>query len=95
MFIQFLANFINLFFQILTIAILGRALLSWFPVRQGNPFYSVAVVLHQITEPILAPLRRVVPTIGTIDITPIVALLLLQFLQGVLVQVLIASARGF
>lgn len=95
MFIQFLANFINIFFQVLMLAIVGRALLSWFPVRPGNPFHPLAVVLNQITEPILGPLRRVIPTIGMIDISPIVALLLLQFLQSVLVQALITSARSF
>lgn len=94
MFIQFLANFINLFFQILMLAIVARALLSWFPVRPGNPFHPLAVILHQITEPLLGPLRRVIPTIGMIDISPIVALLLLQFLQSALINALITSARA-
>jgi len=94
MFVQFLANFINILFQLLVLAIIGRALLSWFPVRPGNPFYPLAVILHQITEPILGPLRRVIPTIGMIDISPIVALLLLQFIQGALVTALYSAARG-
>jgi YggT family protein len=42
------------------------------------------VILNQITEPILAPLRRVIPRIGMLDISPMVALLLLQFLQSLL-----------
>ncbi|MSQ23030.1 MAG: YggT family protein [Chloroflexi bacterium] len=91
----FLANFVNILFHILILAIVGRALLSWFPVRPGNPFHPLAVVLHQVTEPLLGPLRRVIPTIGQFDISPIVALLLLQFLQGVLVQALLSSARAF
>ena len=91
MFIQFIATFINLLFQILTLAIIGRALLSWFQIGPGNPFHMLAVVLHQITEPLLGPLRRVIPTIGMIDITPIVALLLLQFLQGALVSSLLKA----
>ena len=94
MFIQFLLYFVNALFTILVWAIIGRALLSWFPVRPGNPFYPLALILHQITEPILAPLRRIIPTIGPIDISPIVALLLLQFLQGVLVQALVNAARS-
>jgi YggT family protein len=66
MFFGFLRTFVDLLFQILILAIIARALLSWFPVRPGNPFYALAVILHQITEPILAPLRRVIPMIGMI-----------------------------
>ena len=95
MFIQFLVYFVNFLFQAMMLAIVGRALLSWFPVRPGNPFYQLAVVLHQITEPVLAPLRRILPNFGMIDLSPIVALLLLQFLQQVLVGALIAGLRSF
>jgi YggT family protein len=62
----------------------GRALLSWFPIGPGNPLFQLVVILNQITEPILAPLRRVIPRIGMLDISPMVALLLLQFLQSLL-----------
>src|SRR6266545_3296086 len=58
MFIGFLRTFADLLFQILIFAIIARALLSWFPVRPGNPFYALMVVLLQITEPILAPRQR-------------------------------------
>ena len=94
MFIQFLLYFVNALFTILIWAIIGRALLSWFPVRPGNPFYPLALILHQITEPVLAPLRRIIPTIGPIDISPIVALLLLQFVQTVLADALKNAARS-
>ena len=86
--IQFLRVFVNAFFTIMLWAIIGRALLSWLPVRPGNPFHPLAVVLFQITEPVLGPLRRIIPTIGMIDISPIVALFLLQFLQAVLMRAL-------
>ena len=94
MFVTWLISFINILFQVLVLAILGRALLSWFPVRPGNPFFPLAVILHQITEPILGPLRRIIPTIGMIDISPIVALFLLQALREGLVFAL-KGAAGF
>lgn len=94
MLIQFLIYFVDALFTILFWAIFGRAILSWFRLGPGNPFYPLVVVLHQITEPILGPLRRVIPTIGMIDISPIVALLLLQFLQAVLVRALVNAARA-
>jgi len=78
-------NFISILFNILSVAILARVVLSWFNV---NPFHPVISVLDQITEPILSPLRRVIPPMGMIDITPIVALLLLQFLERILLAVI-------
>jgi len=61
--------------QVLTVAIIARALLSWFPLPASNPITSF---LHAVTEPILAPLRRVIPRVGMLDITPLIAILLLQ-----------------
>jgi YggT family protein len=81
----YLANFINVLFQILTLAIFARVLLSWFPISPENPF---VVLLNEITEPILRPLRRIVPSLGMLDITPIVALVLLQLIQRLLLSAL-------
>ncbi len=78
-----LLQFISLLFQALIFAIVARALLSWFSLGPSNPLVRV---LYDVTEPILAPLRRVIPTIGMIDITPIAAILLLEFVQRLLVQ---------
>ena len=92
---RFFLFFVNALFTIMIWAIIGRALLSWFPMRPGNPFHPLAVILFQITEPVLGPLRRVIPTIGMIDISPIVALLLLQFLQNVLDRALRSAGSSF
>ena len=59
----------------LTGAIFIRALLSWFPIDPRNPLVTI---LYEITEPILDPLRRVIPRLGMMDITPLVAILLIQ-----------------
>lgn len=77
---EFLVQFIYLLTQVLTLAIFVRAILSWFPISRDN---AAVEMIHQITEPVLSPLRRVIPTIGSIDITPLVAILLLQFLSEV------------
>ncbi|MBI2886813.1 MAG: YggT family protein [Chloroflexi bacterium] len=79
----FFLRFVDIFTQVLTIAIVARALLSWFPVSRHNPLVEA---LFQITEPMLAPLRRIVPTIGMIDITPLVAMLLLQMVNSLVAQ---------
>lgn len=84
--ISFLINFVNLLFQILQLAILVRIILSWFRVDPYNPFMQI---LYQITEPVLEPFRRVIPPIGMIDITPIVALLVLRLVQRIVVTMLL------
>ena len=68
-----------------------RALLSWFNLPPGNRFVTL---VYDLTEPILAPLRRVVPRIGMIDITPVVAIFLMSFVGRVLREVLL-TARPF
>ncbi|MER3436457.1 MAG: YggT family protein [Chloroflexota bacterium] len=81
-----LASLISLLFTVLTFAIVGRALLSWFDPGLRS---SVGRILVDITEPIISPIRRVVPPFGMFDISPIVAILLLQLLQRLIVGALI------
>ncbi len=85
----YLARFVELLFQILIFAIIGRALLSWFQIGPDHP---IGRILYEVTEPILGPMRRVIPMIGMIDISPIVAILLLNFIQGLLVNALVGAA---
>ena len=86
-----LIQFINLLFQVLIFAIVARALLSWFNLRPDHPLVRI---LFDLTEPILNPLRRVIPTIGMLDITPIAAIILLEFTRGILLG-LVAQQRVF
>jgi len=72
--------------RVLSFAIIGRALISWFAPGSNNPLVRLLI---EMTEPILAPLRRIIPLIGMIDITPIVALFLLNVLQQWLGQALL------
>ncbi len=82
---DFIAQFIFFVIQVLTWAIFIRAILSWFPVSRDN---TMVTLLMQVTDPILLPIRRVVPTIANIDITPLVAIFLLQFLGEFLIRLL-------
>jgi YggT family protein len=79
---EFLIRFVDLLFNVLIFAILIDALISWFPISPGHP---IVRLLDDITEPILAPLRRVVPRLGMFDITPIVAMFLLEILQQIII----------
>ncbi len=69
---------ICLFTNLLVIAIIVRALLSWFNMDPRSPLIQA---LNQITEPILEPIRRIMPRLGMIDLSPLIAILLLQFIS--------------
>ncbi len=69
-----IAHIVGYLIQLLGFAIFARALLSWFPIDRNGP---VVQALVSITDPVLEPLRRVIPAIGMIDITPMVAMILL------------------
>ena len=85
--VGFLINFFDLLFTLLGFAIIARALVSWLPIDRYHPAIRV---LDQITEPILGPLRRVIPPIGgMMDISPIVALILIQIVQAIVHSVLV------
>lgn len=78
---SFLVTFISLLFNVLLFAILGRVLVSWIDPL-GN--MRISQILREITEPILAPIRSVLPTIGMFDLSPLVAILLIQLLQNLI-----------
>lgn len=63
-------------------AIFARAIVSWFPIDRNGPIVGF---LNALTEPVLEPLRKVIPPIGMIDISPMVAILGLFFIGQVLI----------
>jgi YggT family protein len=71
-------RFVEVFTDIMIAAIFVRVLLSWVITDPRNPLITV---LDQITEPLLAPLRRVVPRLGMFDLTPMVAMIILIAIQ--------------
>jgi YggT family protein len=73
-----LYSLINLLFNALTLLLVGRALLSWFDPGMNS---SVGRILYTITEPILGPIRRLLPAMGGLDLSPIVAIIGLQFIR--------------
>lgn len=75
-------GFLGTFFYI---AIFARVILSWFPTQRSNP---LAQLVYLVTEPILAPIRRFVPAFGTLDLSPMIALIIVLIVQSVLLQVL-------
>jgi YggT family protein len=78
---SFVQVFISLFVTALFIVVLGRVLMSWI-----NPRYEGAVArfLFDTTEPLLSPIRRVLPSTGMIDLAPMILVMVLLFLMRML-----------
>lgn len=66
------------------VVIFVRIILSWFPSSSG-PMATAQFWLVRVTEPVLGPVRRVLPSLGGLDLSPIVVLLFLQIVvQGLI-----------
>ena len=77
-------NLVAQLLSLFSLAIFARAILSFFPMRPGSPVAPVAQFLYRITEPDLAPVRRALPSMGGIDLSPLVVILGIQILMGIL-----------
>ena len=87
-FIYLASRFVEILVYVLMTAIFLRAIFSWFvPAGSDN---ALMRVLRDVTEPILAPLRRILPNMGMLDLSPFVAMLLLQFV-GIAAQSFLRS----
>ena len=72
-----LRTFVYFFCQVLTLIIVARAILSWIA---PNPYEQPMRFLYEVTEPVLSPIRRIIPRIGMIDLAPMVLVIILQII---------------
>ncbi len=79
---SYLAQLIGFVASVFDILILVRVLLSWIPVGNNPTIRSIAGLIYSATEPILAPIRRILPTMGGLDLSPIVAIVLLRLISS-------------
>jgi YggT family protein len=80
------AQGVNTLLSIYTWVIIARVMVSWV---SPDPFNPIVQFLGKVTDPVLEPFRRVIPSIGMIDLSPVAALLALQALQHFLVRTLL------
>lgn len=82
-----IVQLLNVVFFVLNALIIVRVILSWIP---GVGFdHPIVRIVHQLTSPILDPIRRLMPSAGGLDLSPLVALLLLSLVQKLLFEVLL------
>jgi YggT family protein len=82
-----LVEFIRVAFTLFSVLILARILLSWFNPDPSSP---IVRFLYSVTEPVLAPVRRILPSAGMLDLSPIVVLVAAMVLEELLVRLVIA-----
>lgn len=84
-FMSALAKIIHILLMIYVWVVIIRAILSWVNVPS---LYQVHVILYYLTEPVMRPLRRIVPPsrLGGIDISPILVILIILFVDSFLVK---------
>jgi YggT family protein len=79
-----LLNLIGILVEIYSLAIFARLLITWVP--NLDPYHPVVQFLNQATEPVLEPARKLIPPIGMVDISPVIVLVVLQFLASALLN---------
>ena len=65
--------------QLASLLFFARAILSWIPIGRSSPFFPVVDVIHRVTEPVLEPVRRVMPRTGPIDLSIFAVLIFISF----------------
>ncbi len=90
-FLEGIATVLRIGLTLYMYIIIAHAILSWV---NPDPYNPIVRLIHQITEPVLYRIRRLIPTnFGGIDFAPLIVLLIIIFLQNFLVQTLFQLAR--
>jgi len=84
MLISILVRLINILSQFFIILVIVKIILSYFM----DPYHPLRRTLDNLVEPLLAPIRRVVPLIGMFDFSPLILIILVQVLSSVLISFL-------
>ena len=76
-------SIINISFEILTYIIFIRVILSWF---SHNPYQPLIKLIYQISDTMLSPIRSIVSPIGGVDISPIIAIFIIQLIKNIILK---------
>ncbi len=81
-----LAQAINIFSQVIVFAVIAHVILSYFL----DPYHPIRQFVDRLVEPLLTPVRRVVPLVGMFDFSAMVLIILVQLIAGILVRLLLS-----
>lgn len=84
--IEILILFINAISQLLVLLVIVSVILSYFM----DPYHPIRRSIDSFVEPMLSPIRRIMPLVGPLDLSPLVLIILIQLLSNLLIRILIA-----
>jgi YggT family protein len=85
-FLWLILNILNLYFYVILASVIMSWLIGFNVINGSNPYVrQIGYALRRLTEPLLGPIRRFLPDLGGLDISPIILLLGLQFVQYLIV----------
>jgi YggT family protein len=79
-----IGNIINFIANLLIILVIVDSVLSFFL----SPFHPVRMTVDRMVTPLLAPIRRIVPLVGMLDLSPLIFIILVEILSSLLVRLL-------
>lgn len=82
----FLITFVNALYWAFWLLILARVIISF---TRMDPYHPIRRTVYELTEPILAPIRRILPPTSGLDFSPLIALLLLELVRMVLFRLIL------
>ena len=85
-----IVGLVQLLFDLYVLVLLARVLLSWVQIDPRNPIVNL---INQLTEPLLAPIRRMLPQTGALDFSPMVAFVVVLIAEQVVLTLLRSIAR--
>ena len=83
--IEILALFIRSIAQLLILLVIISVILSYFM----EPYHPIRRSIDSVVEPLLAPIRRIVPLIGVLDLSPLILIIVIQLLSNIIVSFLL------
>jgi YggT family protein len=85
---DYLIRIIDGLLSVFYLLLVARIVLSWLPVRPGGTLADIIGILYSVTEPVLAPLRKIIPPLPVgamyLDLSPLILILLLNIVRGLL-----------
>jgi YggT family protein len=84
--INLIILFINALSQLLVLLVIVSVILSYFM----DPYHPVRRAIDSVVEPLLSPIRRVVPLIGMLDFSPLILIILIQVVSNLIIRFLIS-----
>jgi len=79
----FLGSLVNFVVRLITILVIIKVFLSYFM----SPYHPVRLFIDRVVEPMLSPIRKIIPSIGMVDISPLVLIVIVQIIGSVMISI--------